>query len=462
MNNNFRYFFRLSILYWLFSMAYALFIAFVFHNPGEGMEDVLTLFLLGCAIMNISAHIGFYKREIPMAISFGSSRRNLIRGLIFYDAISVSLACATIVLLLIIMMPSRVAGVIFLESLMLLLITDFFGMVCGICVYRLGKICGLLVTIIISAACGAGVVYCFDAGSVQKMLHFDIAYIPPMLEIIVLLYGAAHFVQVRTLRKYAFSKSGIRMPDILKREWKLSLCIRMPDILKKEWKLSLCKWVAAVFIVMACSLLAGMILVRIVLGISAENTYIYLGTIMGFYSLAITYFVFVTNLFNVRFRLMVSFGSRRNSVIAYLAAAACAGGILMYGCSMMMYLVEKNLYPVLYPQFCREKGFSLSALPRYGLLIYLLLAIAIWFLFILVSWMGEKVFVIACMVFAACCFLFSKAIQMNLEPVKNSFGILARMILSIPEKGWIGLGVASCVIMIGLGCVLLRRYDFKY
>ncbi len=236
----------------------------------------------------------------------------------------------------------------------------------------------------------------------------------------------------------------------------------MLEILKKEWKLSLSKWVTAILIVTGCSLLAGMILIRIVLGINAENTYIYLGTIMGFYSLAITYLAFIANLFNVRFRLMVSFGSRRNGSIAYLAVAACAVGILLYGCSMIMYLAEKNLYPALYPQFCREKGFSLSALPRYGLLIYLLSAIAIWFLFVLALWMGEKVFGIACMVFAACCFLFSKAIQMDFEPVKNAFGGLARMLLAIPEKGWIGLGIASCFIMIGLGCVLLRRYDFRY
>ena len=204
MKSNFRYFFRLSILYWLFSMVYALFFAFAFSDPAEGMEDVLIMFLTGYIIMNLCAHIGFYKREIPMAISFGSSRKNLIRGLIFYDVISVFLACATTGVLSKILVPSKIPGVIFLMTLMLLLITNFFGMVCGICIYRLGKIYGILVNIILCAAGGAGVGYFISAKGVQKFSNFNITNLIPVLVLIVLLYGIAHLVQICVLRKYAF------------------------------------------------------------------------------------------------------------------------------------------------------------------------------------------------------------------------------------------------------------------
>lgn len=204
MKSNFRYFFRQSVIVLLVSVAYGAFLSLVIMEKGDGIEDFISCMLLGFFIMSILYRINLYKREIPMAISFGSTRKNLFLGMMFYDVISLVLMGTILSLAAAIFVPKWDFWGMLRVMTMVLLLSDFLGEAVGMCIYKLGKIAGMIVLIVMSFVGGVA------AGFVTKWFgdnHKVFAINNIMLiifAIILLLWIIAQFIQARILRKYAY------------------------------------------------------------------------------------------------------------------------------------------------------------------------------------------------------------------------------------------------------------------
>lgn len=235
----------------------------------------------------------------------------------------------------------------------------------------------------------------------------------------------------------------------------------MLDILKKEWKLSMWKWFMAVGIATVSSFILGMFFLYLVMKLDKDSTFIYLGTFISFYAFAGIICMYVTNLFNERFPLLVYLGQKRSTIIKYMMLMTCGMGSILYAASMVLYLIEANLYPILYPTRMLNKEFTFSALPKYGLLIFLLVAVGVWGIYVLIMKFGEKAFAIACLGFAAVCLLLDSGIEANVASVKSVIGTVIMFFAQISKTGWILIGIAICVITLFLGYRVMKRHNVR-
>lgn len=204
MKSNIKYYFRQSIILLFITVAYGALLSIMLMDPGDGVEHLISSMLLGCFIMNICYHISFYKKDIPMAISFGSTRKNLIKGLLFYDLICIIVIGGVISVVAGILMPEWKVYEVFIFATMVLIASDFLGMAAGLCVYKLGKVVGVISIAVLSVLGGIG------GGFVSG--YFRDANRPIFLTqimitacvVIAVLWIITHVIQAVILRKYAY------------------------------------------------------------------------------------------------------------------------------------------------------------------------------------------------------------------------------------------------------------------
>lgn len=206
MKSNIKYFLRQSIRLLLISVAYSAFLAFVTYDAGESLEQFVSMFIFGAAIMNISVHIGMYKRDISLALAFGSTRKNLLWGLIFYDLFSIVLIDLVAVVIALVFAKSMPVWGVLLITTIVMLATEAVGTFIGIIFQKFGKVLGIVIMLVFIFALGAGVGFLSYAG-------MDNGYTWTFLEnarnvcffiaaIVVVIWAIVQFAQSRVLRKY--------------------------------------------------------------------------------------------------------------------------------------------------------------------------------------------------------------------------------------------------------------------
>ena len=127
----------------------------------DGLLILLPLYLLLFgALMMIAATIGIYKMSVPLAISFGSTRNEVLLGLQIFRAIPVALIPAVAVLLT--AMAGKEASLppsmVFPLGMGAFLATSALGSVIGVIFTKYGKAATIFTTIaIILVGMGAGV-----------------------------------------------------------------------------------------------------------------------------------------------------------------------------------------------------------------------------------------------------------------------------------------------------------------
>lgn len=91
-----RYFVKQSISVLGISVAYSAFLAFCMMNHGFDTLGIIRIFILGCAIMNLSYETALYRRDIPLTLSMGNTRRHIFIGTLFFALINMVLCYVTI------------------------------------------------------------------------------------------------------------------------------------------------------------------------------------------------------------------------------------------------------------------------------------------------------------------------------------------------------------------------------
>lgn len=236
----------------------------------------------------------------------------------------------------------------------------------------------------------------------------------------------------------------------------------MIDVLKKEWQLYLRNWLLKLLISMAAGGLFGVAALIIIMHVDKTSTYIYLGTVCSMYVAGFFAFLFLAGLVNTRFGLLVSFGQKRSSVIWYSVAASVLMSIVLYVVTMIIYLLEKKWYPVVYAGRRLEEGFSLSFLFKYGLLVFVLIAVFLWMLYVVSLKIGGKIFAVIYLIAMAVILLIPRLEDMGIRGMDTFLGKVFRFLISISSTGWVMTGIITGAIFVGLGYNSLKRYDVRY
>lgn len=203
MKSNVKYFFRKSLITTAASLCYAgLMFLIMTDTETTGSEYVYTC-LMSFAIMNMAWHIAIYKTDIPMAISFGSTRSNLFKGLVLYDVLCCLLAGISCMLAAVILSPAELKLHFLCIILIGMLGTNVVGTIMGIMIYKLGKIAAIIWIIVCSLLIGIGVgfVVIFIRESIKGFLAVSTLII--ITVVIAAFWIAVLFVQNRILRNYA-------------------------------------------------------------------------------------------------------------------------------------------------------------------------------------------------------------------------------------------------------------------
>lgn len=233
----------------------------------------------------------------------------------------------------------------------------------------------------------------------------------------------------------------------------------MLDILKKEWNLVIKKWMGMSAIALLCSLLIGCGIVCIVMTVVGENEFICLGTVFSLYVSGVILFLFVTTLFNTRFSLLVSLGQKRSFVVKYMIFTTCAITVFTYGLTMIVYFIEKALYPLLFVNSMHAEGFSLDILIQYGLFLYFVIVAGMWVLYIFVMKFGEQIFAIACMAFVAVVVLLERIIEADNGRLSALSAKSEQFWESITATGWVITGIVFIICSLTVGYGVMKKHN---
>lgn len=236
----------------------------------------------------------------------------------------------------------------------------------------------------------------------------------------------------------------------------------MFDILKKEWKVYLNKNLLMMLLFMMLGGIVGIGALKLILFLEPESTYIYLGTIISIYVAGIYMFVIMAGVINTRLNLIISFGGKRSSVIWYSVAVTVLTALVSYVLTMIIFFLEKNIYSLVYASNGLEVGFGMGILVKYGLLIYVFVAILLWFLYALSLRYGGKCFAIAYLAFMAILMVVPRLAHANVKAVTSMLSVLAKIFMSITVAGWIAAGIVASVLMVISGFKVLKGYDVRY
>lgn len=236
----------------------------------------------------------------------------------------------------------------------------------------------------------------------------------------------------------------------------------MTGILKGEWKTFLYKFMIAYVLSMTGCGIAGMILLKLILLLDPQSTYIYFATFITMYAAVLIAFVFLGKLINTRFTLLVSFGKKRSSVIWYNIAMCFIMAVLLYAGTMIIYFTERGLYPLIYPDRLLEAGFSFGFMVKYGLVIYIFVSLVICFFYVISLKFGGKVFVIFYLTAMILVLVLPRLKYVNITVVDSVLSAVLRLIVSIPAAGWTIIGIIVSAILTGVSYNILNKYDVKY
>lgn len=235
----------------------------------------------------------------------------------------------------------------------------------------------------------------------------------------------------------------------------------MFELFHKEGKLFLYKNFLIMTGVMFLSGIAGAIILKIIMSLDMESTYINLGTLVSMY-VAFILMIFYSTQVNLRFTLLVAFGQKRSNVIAYSILGSVITGILLSAITYIVYTLENIAYPYIYKNNILDLEFKMSAIMPYIIAIFVFVSVIIWFMMILGIKYGQKVFLIIYGVVFGGILVIPKL--PFIDTIFKSIGIekILKMILSISSARWIIFGVICSAIFIAIGYNILKKFDVRY
>lgn len=205
MKSNIKHFTRKSLWFFMISMLYGAFMGFLSYD-GEGGELVVW-FLIGAAAMNLGSQVAILKSEVPLVLSFGSTRNNLFLGVVWYGLMNVCLGAIGLLVVTIILNPGWSPVFMALMSAGVLIIAQILGTLVGIVIYKFKGIAAFLIifiaAILISGGITMGVIVFREeiADLTAKGITGAGPYV--VAAVVLLVWGLVLWMQKRQIYKYS-------------------------------------------------------------------------------------------------------------------------------------------------------------------------------------------------------------------------------------------------------------------
>lgn len=236
----------------------------------------------------------------------------------------------------------------------------------------------------------------------------------------------------------------------------------MLGILKKEWGIFLKRYLFIILIAMSAAGLIGAVALKIIMALDVESTYIYLGTFLAIMAAGGGMMVMVSQMVNTRFMLQVSFGAKRCDVIGSGIIIVILMSLVSYAMTIMVYAIESKSYPIIYAASRLDKEFDYEVLIKYGALIYVFVAVVIWFICALGQKFGSKAFAIAYILFMTITIGGPRLIHSTNIDLNSFAKALIDFFMSVTVTGWVISGIVACVAMLITGYQMLKKCDIRF
>ena len=226
----------------------------------------------------------------------------------------------------------------------------------------------------------------------------------------------------------------------------------------KDWNLYLKKQLIKVICAFLLGAAAGFLVVYLVCAVWNNNSYIYLASILAMTFTGFWIFI-VGNELQTHFLLGVSMGQKRKDLIVSALTFLGLLAVIVYIVVNVLFLLEKNVYPVLFTEAYVEGGEIASFMLKWGLPVIGITMLIAWFLFVLNMKFGPKIFWIPYVLWMAVMLLGMKVPDMKI------FGrFMNRIFLVISGFSapvWLALCVAAGICIVLIGSRILMRLDVK-
>lgn len=227
----------------------------------------------------------------------------------------------------------------------------------------------------------------------------------------------------------------------------------MEGLLKSEGKLFYSKWLLRSIATVFGLAILGMIMHAIIINISVDEdlTVTYLGTFLATVGAICVGIMLATNM-HYRFKMLITMGQKRGDIVLCENVYVLLFTLMNYGFSMVVLLIESNLYTIIYKGIPLDEEFlfAFQNFPKYSWLVIFLLTAYFRFLITLSEKYGMKVYTIGYLGFAAVIIGLSRLLEIEkvLQVFRNMWSVLS----TVPGVLWIALGLA-------VGVVLMMIYD---
>ncbi len=205
MKSNIKYFTRKSLWYFVFAMAYGAVMGLLGYDGDK--KDLVSWFVIGPGAMNLGAQVAVLKSEVPLVLSFGTTRKNMFRGFVWYNFLNVCLGTLGVTVASIILNPGWSPVYMALLSAGVLLIAQVLGMLMGIAIYKFKGIIAFLIIFVGSIVISAGLAMGFIVfrQEIADLTAKGITGAGPYViaAIVLLVWCAVMWMQKRQIYKYS-------------------------------------------------------------------------------------------------------------------------------------------------------------------------------------------------------------------------------------------------------------------
>lgn len=230
----------------------------------------------------------------------------------------------------------------------------------------------------------------------------------------------------------------------------------MIEVYKKEWELYLKRQLIIHMVVLFAGAATGFFILGIVLLLNPETAYVFLGTIFSMLFAGIYSFV-TADEFNTRFILGVSFGQKRRNLILCELVFLVLLTVVSYAGILLFLVLEKNVYPIVFPGREAEGIQLFSFMPKWGILVIALVYLLVRMLFTLYMKYNGIVFGIIYVLGMTAAVLGSRF---------SWTGIIIDSILlslsTLPVLIWVAAGIVSGIFVVLINSRIMMKIDVKY
>lgn len=201
MKSNIKHFTRRSLFFFAFAMAYSG-VMTVLSYEGN-LSESINWFFIGPAAMCLGTQINLLKSEVPLTLGFGSTRKNIFRGVVWYQVLNVLLSTAAMAVITLVvnkeMSPVFMAGAI----MILTILTQSIGAFMGIAIYKLKGATAFIVIFMVSVMLSLGVVIGLIVFRAEMAMLMSNAGLYVVVAFVFVLWGLALLIQRRMIYKYS-------------------------------------------------------------------------------------------------------------------------------------------------------------------------------------------------------------------------------------------------------------------